>query len=436
MSRRVNEDSEESAPTLSPAVVNDIILAERFLSLGIEEGGNDEEVIVEVNDSLPPATTLHRYFSVRSVLSTTSSQAIEQQEAADTTEMTALREIGSGMCGMVFDIVGTGYVVKRATGATFFAKQIKQDFESHKKLYKSHHNIEDVMVPKPIEFVDAAGCFDWQQRHNRWFKDYDARYREPASILVSQRIFPLPKLIRGSLIQLFCPQPLQWAAKDDKKNKSCLVRIYLGVRRTKAESHDHFSLRNFELTLDLMADIGLNPIRFADNMGSSLATMHWDAKVDGRDVEYVLGSAPSPAESTDCEPKKTPLNFLRRTVNLWLLDFNQCEPINVDEVGVEQCFKAFWDNDPYYPRPNVDTALWKVFRTAYVKRGDQILPRSPLPEMLMTKIEAKAAANTASKATPSAPPPPPPFTSQSQSEEAGTPQTRGRHGRKTSRVYA
>lgn len=84
----------------------------------------------------------------------------------------------------------------------------------------------------------------------------------------------------------------QQEAKDDEDNKDCLVRIYLGERQTgrmQAEGYD--SLRNFPLRLDMIEDLELETLDLAGEMALGLATLHWQAQVEGMDVEFVLGSS-------------------------------------------------------------------------------------------------------------------------------------------------
>lgn len=50
-------------------------------------------------------------------------------------------------------------------------------------------------------------------------------------------------------------------------------------------------------------------------------------------------------------PPRTSVGHQLRPVHMWLLDFNQCGAISLDDVGVDSVVKAFWENDPYYPRP-------------------------------------------------------------------------------------
>ena len=58
---------------------------------------------------------------------------------------------------------------------------------------------------------------------------------------------------------------------------------------------------------------------------------------------------------------------------MYLLDFNECQTITVDEAGVQQAVKRFFDNDPYYSRPHTgDKAAevdWNIFSLRYLQIG-------------------------------------------------------------------
>ena len=47
---------------------------------------------------------------------------------------------------------------------------------------------------------------------------------------------------------------------------------------------------------------------------------------------------------------------------VWILDFDCCRYMNPDADGTEQAVVAFYENDPYYPRPGRDSVadqmLW------------------------------------------------------------------------------
>jgi len=62
---------------------------------------------------------------------------------------------------------------------------------------------------------------------------------------------------------------------------------------------------------------------------------------------------------------------------MWLLDFNQCGEMGRDDAGVVSAVEAFWQNDPYYPRPvrstDRDYGLWEGFREEYLRQSALIL---------------------------------------------------------------
>lgn len=130
--------------------------------------------------------------------------------------------------------------------------------------------------------------------------------------------------------------------------------------------------------------------------------MHWAVGTDAADVEFVLGTAPARrflkfAEVRDLPPRSnvSVLDFKHRSIHLWLLDFNQCGEITRDDAGVDSAVNAFWENDPYYPRPvpptDQDHSLWEVFRAGYLKHSSSILgPESQLAEAFIDRVIQEA----------------------------------------------
>ncbi|KAL8895883.1 MAG: hypothetical protein Q9207_007964 [Kuettlingeria erythrocarpa] len=93
-------------------------------------------------------------------------------------------------------------------------------------------------------------------------------------------------------------------AKCDEENEDCLVRVYLGER--EADTHVSYNgnestLRNFPVRLDRWENaVGKDGVRvLARQMAVGLAVLHWRAKVDGVDVEFVLGG---PSRTTEQRP--------------------------------------------------------------------------------------------------------------------------------------
>ena len=77
-------------------------------------------------------------------------------------------------------------------------------------------------------------------------------------------------------------------------------------------------------------------------MAEALAIMHWICEIDGNDVEFVL-APPDP------QAKGTTSNCLGEH-SVWMLDFDLCRMMTMDEWGVKQAVVAFWRNDSFYPR--------------------------------------------------------------------------------------
>ncbi|KAB2571406.1 hypothetical protein BFW01_g10021 [Lasiodiplodia theobromae] len=200
-------------------------------------------------------------------------------------------------------------------------------------------------------------------------------------------------------------------------NRDCLVRVYLGSRRQSAKrSERFFSLRNLKLHLNQMEELGMDAEVLAAQVAGALATMHWKARVDGRGVEFVLGSVPpgmarlkplTAAELEGLEPGSDTERLVqkRAAVCLWLLDFDQCGNMSMDDKGVERAVEAFCGNEPYYPRPVVvvvvdgedggdgkDARLWKGFCARYLEISDRILSGTALPRylprLMLESIEA------------------------------------------------
>lgn len=120
--------------------------------------------------------------------------------------------------------------------------------------------------------------------------------------------------------------------------------------------------------------------------------MHWNARCDARDVEFVLGTSSTPT-SLVTNSGRTSQSAKRHTVNIWLLDFNQCREMTMDEFGVDNAVRAFWDNDPYYPRPHAeseeDQKLWGIFRHSYIESSEVILARKEVISIEMTCLPGR-----------------------------------------------
>lgn len=223
--------------------------------------------------------------------------------------------------------------------------------------------------------------------------------------LVSERIPSTAPAVRRLLVDRFCPEALRDAIVADRNNDDCLVRPYLGRRRhvSRPSRFSAFSLRNFPLHADQMEELGLDLAGYARTMAGALAFMHWCARIDAKDVEFVLAPGRKPADGANSPELRRGTPFTAGQLGqhaLWMLDFDCCRSITLDQDGVGRTVTAFYRNDPFYPLPgrpknSVDAALWQVFCDHYLATSQKLLAdESPeiwkLPSLLTEQLVQRA----------------------------------------------
>ncbi|KAK2032698.1 hypothetical protein LX32DRAFT_167694 [Colletotrichum zoysiae] len=352
-----------------------------------------------------PEQVLQRVLSTESYISTTSSFA-EKNNASFSDYFQKLEEIGRGQCGTVYGLLGT--TVAKLPNAPVKVDELRAD-------YLMHNRIENAMQKyDPGHEISARlpKLGGWHDRESGFWAEYgllfDSQVQLRESALVSERVLPAPLPVREALVDALFPAVIRRRKQSfltRTENKNCLIRMYLGRRHTtKTQDRiQNLKLQNFPLHVNEMEDLGLDTAQFARLMANTLAIMHWGAMVDGNDVEFILGS--SRAESRRVSPEEaetmtsrelceaTNFEFNHRVMEMWLIDFNQCTPIEDDKAGIDKLVKAFIFNDPYYPRPNQsgdrDRELWGVFRKAYLNVSHK-LTESSSPEIFIARVEMES----------------------------------------------
>ncbi|RKU48738.1 hypothetical protein DL546_000910 [Coniochaeta pulveracea] len=352
-----------------------------------------------INDSDPPTSyptatkdsdlnnDLRRMLSIGSVVSTSSSAA-ERHNKAQRDGQNDFRKIGAGACGAVFAQDGKSIVVKLAKASD---RDLWNDYVMHTRIATELDRfvINGLKVPACYYFVP--------QEHTEFFDRYPGLMSAangilnlPTAALLTERILPLPQVVREKLIQKYCPERIRNRAMAETSSEDCLVRPYLGSVKGKSNMM-FFSLRNLKLHLNQLLELGLDIEAISTSMGHSLAVMHWSAQTDARDVEFVLGSS---SKKTTIAPTSEELetmaplsytgpesyvmeDFFCRTTELFLLDFNQVRRITMDDAGITLAVEAFRINDPYYPRPlrtsKEEQLVWKAFVVSYLDASESIL---------------------------------------------------------------
>ena len=376
------------------------------------------EQSLKLESSLNQKEELKTLLSTRCHISTTSLFAIRQEEAAGTDA--PWREIGLGSRGRVFEQLGTDLIYKLAITDE---NVLWNDYKVHQLVIESFEQASflktEVSIPTCHCYTNARDSTFWDQHFSR----LPADFRQPRDTICSQRNLPMPQVIRELLINEYCKGSLKAQAKILDINKDCLVRLYLGKRRsTDRPKALGFSLRNFALHLDQMESLGLDIGYYAAAMADILAVFHFKAKIDADDIEIVLGSAPVasisspkkshplssseisqfPGQSTREEASNMHRNFKKRTIHLWVLDFNACKPITMDEQGINAAVKSFWENSgQYFPRPmrelQKDNELWQLFGSQYLESSRKLIEienlnqearsrRHKLPKMFLDRV--------------------------------------------------
>lgn len=332
-----------------------------------------------------PQTMLSRLLSTQTEISIDSGLAHEDEDPLQNTELRNCKNIGSGQCGTVFVFIGTNEVIKTPNGASK-EDVLYQDARVHARGDEAFREAplqlrRDIAVPQFRLWIQPKTYQWWDMRKDL----FPPEHPTPSYGLVSERIFPLPRSVRQAIIDSFCLKSLRASVQANPENKDCLVRLYLGKRGPgKRQQEKTFRLRNFPLLVNDLEVLKIDTTRIAEIMADALAILHWSANVDGNDVEFVIGSQPSttrpvgPIEfqhlTKDApEHSEGVYNFTRCCLHVWPLDFNQCtrfEATEPSEKWLALLTKAFWFNDPYFPRPvsdnRADKALWRAFAERYI----------------------------------------------------------------------
>ncbi len=137
-------------------------------------------------------------------------------------------------------------------------------------------------------------------------------------------------------------------------------------------------------------------------MAETLADLYWKAHVDANDVEFVLAPPRTgPGHPANHKPDRAHPSMIKSHIlgdlAVWLLDFDCCRDMSMDEAGVEQAAAAFCRNDPYYPRPKPDDPeiqeLWENFKERFLKASEAVLgtesPEARLPALWVELVERK-----------------------------------------------
>ncbi|MCJ1411790.1 hypothetical protein MMC19_005882 [Ptychographa xylographoides] len=319
---------------------------------------------------------------------------------AETVVNEKFRRIGQGFCGTVWT-TSTGsadtYAIKREDGGP--GRSLFNDYNMHKIILENLTVSQTrISVPGCHQYVSSDDRTWWNERISGFPKDFQV----PCNALVTDRIVPFPQAVRDFLIDAYCAEPLRSSIKISEPDQDCLIRPYLGRRRriAKQSKFHGFSLRNYPLHIDQIEELALDGAVYARIMAETLADLYWRAQVDANDIEFVLAPLKD-AQTIQIEERSAHDTTIRSQILgehvVWILDFDCCKHMALNETGVQQAVDAFYRNDPFYPRPgrhNIkDQALWSEFRYRFLEASSAIFsqgsPAARLPVLWVDSVEQR-----------------------------------------------
>lgn len=288
-------------------------------------------------------------------------------------------------------------------------RSLKSDYRFHTSITKAmqQHEAQRYMfsfaVPAMYGFLTASSSF-W----NKLLPLLPATY-EACNAFFSEKIPEISLVTRQEVVRLsyrLDKLPVENIPVGNRPQNYNHIRPYLGWRIRKNTGEDgrasqtfntqhRSTLRNFPLKIDQMEVMGLPMKEYARAMASALAFLHWHVRVDAKGIEFVLaGPRPRYLSSKLPQSRQFQCDSLERH-SMWLLGFDSCQELTMDEKGVEKAARSFWQNDPYYPSPcareREDRELWDIFEEEFLAASEKILKEETadireLPKRLMEKI--------------------------------------------------
>ncbi len=312
-----------------------------------------------------------------------------------------VKEIGRGQCGTVYTEAAIHEVFKVNNPGKL--DQLWNDCCMHKQVEEAFQQTtfelrENINLPRILAWHTPSSGSTLPA----WRETFPEA-AQPEYGLVSSRIDPIPdKMVYTLVVRLGLYDKIP-GGLSNMRTQYCLLRLYLG-RRGERHATRSISLRNFDLLVNEMETMEFDTMKFAQTIAKALALLHWQANVDGNDVEFVLGRTPRFAMApTAADLRATDTNSAgvlfgpslgQDGVAVWLLDFDQCQTFPHDEAGLQQLVRSFFFNDPYYPRPHAedpkDVALWETLKNSYLQTS-AALTQCQMPEPFIEAVEVEGA---------------------------------------------
>ncbi|KAI6012977.1 hypothetical protein EDC04DRAFT_2760261 [Pisolithus marmoratus] len=272
-------------------------------------------------------------------------------------------------------------------------EELLKEFDTLRRIYDFCHEDSFFAVPRPFVFYDPDNPESFRGASK---PSNICNRRRPSLPFIRQDDFELLRLETAAYaMDHVQPLPLKFAYlvrtlfypehAGDAPNPS-LCRIYFGKVIQEVgrggRPNRFFNSANFPLDVARYRRILENDVAgeypsvedIVFGMGEMLGLLHWRAGYDGRDIEFVLGG------------------MAFSGVSFYIIDFNQVRNWKKTPEDVPTLVEAFFNNDPYYPRPVRGDSLYSQFKEGYLSACLSASPHAvQLADLFFLAIEAEQA---------------------------------------------
>lgn len=146
-------------------------------------------------------------------------------------------QIGSGLCGTVWTRSLDGPAIKREDGGP--SRSLANDFVMHKRALDTFLKLSRTKTSNQGQLIQPQvripQCYSFLTPQDIWWEENLTRFPlgySPCNAISSERIPPFPENIRAFIVEKYCPPEISNQILSSTSNQACLIRPYLGRRRT------------------------------------------------------------------------------------------------------------------------------------------------------------------------------------------------------------
>jgi len=136
--------------------------------------------------------------------------------------------LGSGTFGKVYTKMGSDLVWKKARNVVNGSANLLNDAQQLARIREKMPTDVDVFVPGVLGFYgeNAPHTTDFFVKNAARFPEDDRRI---STVVCMERVMPIHKPLKNTIIETFCPENLVGNLKDSARSQSCILRVLMAV---------------------------------------------------------------------------------------------------------------------------------------------------------------------------------------------------------------